>query len=211
MANLRNEGIYTPPSPEGTLMFPGFGGGINWGGVAVDQANHVLAVNVMRLPMWVSLTPRSDASRAANPMGTPYSMSRGALISPSGTPCNKPPWGTLAAVDLETAEVLWEVPFGTIGRLADVPGSAEWGSLNLGGPMITAGGLLFIGAAMDEAIRAYDIETGEELWKAELPAGGNATPMTYESAGKQYVVIVAGGHSRLGTELGDHVVAFALP
>jgi quinoprotein glucose dehydrogenase len=211
MASLRNEGIYTPPSPEGTLMFPGFGGGINWGGVAVDQANHVLAVNVMRLPMWVSLTPRSDAARASHPMDTPYSMSRGALISPSGTPCSEPPWGTLAAVDLESAEVLWEVPFGTIGRLADVPGSAEWGSLNLGGPMITAGGLLFIGAAMDEAIRAYDIETGEELWKAELPAGGNATPMTYESAGKQYVVIVAGGHSRLGTELGDHVVAFALP
>jgi quinoprotein glucose dehydrogenase len=211
MAGLRNEGVYTPPSTEGTLMYPGFGGGINWGGVAVDPASHVLVVNVMRLPMWVSLTPRSDAEQGQRPMDTPYRMNRAALISPSGTPCNKPPWGTLAAVDLESAQVLWEVPFGTIGRLAEAEGSSEWGSLNLGGPIITAGGLVFIGAAMDEAIRAYDIETGEELWKADLPAGGNATPMTYEIGGKQYVAIVAGGHSRLGTELGDHVVAFALP
>jgi quinoprotein glucose dehydrogenase len=114
----------------------------------------------------------------------------------------------LVAVNLVSGEIEWEIPFGEISR--EVPESENWGSPSFGGPMITAGGLIFIAAAMDDFIRAFDIETGEEVWKASLPAGGQATPMTYEVAGKQYIVIAAGGHGNLGTTLGDYVVAFAL-
>jgi quinoprotein glucose dehydrogenase len=138
-------------------------------------------------------------------------MHRETLVSPSGAPCNPPPWGALAAVDAATGEVLWEVPLGTIDRMAMIPKSNEWGSPNLGGSIVTAGGLIFIAAAMDTYLRAFDVETGKELWKGMLPASAQATPMTYRVAGKQYVVIAAGGHGKLGTKMGDHVVAFALP
>jgi quinoprotein glucose dehydrogenase len=105
----------------------------------------------------------------------------------------------------------WEVPLGTIPQLAAVPGSAQWGSANLGGSVVTGGGLVFIAAAMDNFLRAFDVETGRELAKWELPAGGQATPMTYRSkSGKQFVVICAGGHGKMGTKMGDYVIAFAL-
>jgi quinoprotein glucose dehydrogenase len=126
-------------------------------------------------------------------------------------PCTQPPWGTLVAVDMANGEVRWEVPLGAMPELADIPGSAKWGSINLGGSIVTAGGLVFIGAARDSFLRAFNVENGEELWKGELPAGGQATPMTYEAGGKQYVIIAAGGHGRLPTKRGDHIVAFALP
>jgi quinoprotein glucose dehydrogenase len=202
--------IFTPPSLEGTLMFPGFAGGVNWGSVAIDRERKILVTNVFRMAMWVRLHPRAPGSTGGNQRGTPYTMTRAPLLSPTGLPCNKPPWGTLVAVNLVSGEIEWEIPFGGIPDLVEVPGSENWGSPSFGGPMITAGGLIFIAAAMDDFIRAFDIETGEEVWKASLPAGGQATPMTYEVAGKQYIVIAAGGHGNLGTTLGDYVVAFAL-
>jgi quinoprotein glucose dehydrogenase len=224
---LRFEGIFTPPSlGEGTLVFPSNVGGVNWGGVSYDSGRGLLIAQTNRIPLFVRLIPRTeyDALRstdAANRMtgefgrqrGTPYAMYREFLRTPSGMFCNPPPWGTLTAVDLAAGKTRWEVPLGTMPQLAAVPGSAQWGSVNLGGSVVTAGGLVFIAAAMDNFLRAFDVETGKELAKWELPAGGQATPMTYRAGkkGKQYVVICAGGHGKMGTKIGDYVVAFALP
>jgi quinoprotein glucose dehydrogenase len=137
----------------------------------------------------------------------------GGFMSDIDIPCTKPPWGELVAVDLASGEVVWRVPLGTIRDIAPLPLPVKWGTPNLGGPIITGGGLVFIGAAMDNYLRAFDLETGEELWKGRLPAGGQATPMTYRVSadGKQYVVIAAGGHGGLETTPGDYVVAYALP
>lgn len=219
LATLRNEGIFTPPSLEGTLLYPGLLGGTNWGAAAAHEGKQILVTTIKRFPMWVRLLPREryDAATRTEGVeftgqrGTPYGMSRAPLLSPSGLPCTPPPWGTLIAVSLESGSILWEVPLGVIPQLADHPEAAAWGSVSLGGPIVTAGGLVFIGAAMDDHIRAFDIDTGREVWKAPLPAGGQATPMTYLVNGKQYVVIAAGGHGALGTTPGDYVVAFALP
>jgi quinoprotein glucose dehydrogenase len=221
MAPMRNEGIFTPPSLQGSIVFPSFVGGVNWGGVAVDARGGTVVLALNRLGAWVRLIPRADfraAAQAATPgteftaqSGTPFGMARGYLRAPSGVPCTPPPWSTLVALDLATGKLRWEVPLGRVPALAAAPGSERWGSIALGGPIATAGGLVFVGAAMDDALRAFDIETGAELWRGELPAGGQATPMTYAVGGKQYVVIAAGGHGGLGTTLGDHVVAFALP
>ena len=219
---LRSEGIFTPPSVQGTIIFPGNAGGTNWGSVAFDPQRGLLLVNASRLAHVVTLIPRErfNAARAASPnveisrqTGTPYAMRREALLSPWGLQCNPPPWGTLAAVEPATGRIRWEVPLGTLRDLAPVPIGLKWGTPNMGGPIVTAGGLVFIGAAMDDYLRAFHVETGEELWKGRLPAGGQATPMTYRlhENGKQYVVIAAGGHNRMGTKLGDYLVAFALP
>src|SRR5262249_9582621 len=134
--------------------------------------------------------------------GTPYAMYREPFLGPSGAPCTPPPWGALTAGDMNTAQIKWEVPLGSIQQLALLRKEAtEWGSLNLGGSIVTAGGLVFIAASMDTYLRAFDIETGREVWKAELPASGQATPMTYLGKdGKQYIVIAAGGHGKLGTK-----------
>ena len=206
---FRHEGMYTPPSLQGMLMYPGYAGGVNWGGGAIDQKSKTLVVNILRIAFWVKLSKRIT-SRRGNQRGTPYTMSRAAMVAPSGRLCNKPPWGTLVSVDLEAGEIDWEVPLGMNPELSEIPGAADWGSLSFGGPIITAGGLVFIAAARDDVIRAFDIDTGKEIWKAELPAGGQATPMTYEVDGRQYLVIAAGGHGNLGTTIGDSVVAFAL-
>ena len=222
--SLRSEGIFTPPSTEGTIMFPGNGGGVNWGGTAYDAKHNLLIAATNRLPTAVKLIPRDEFNRLVQAgetnrfkgefgrqTGTPYVMYREPLLSPSGTPCNPPPWGALTAVDLSTGDIKWEVPLGTISRLSMFPKFTEWGSINLGGGIVTAGGLVFIAAAMDTDFRAFDVETGKELWKAQLPASAQATPMTFGKNGKQYVVICAGGHGKLGTKMGDSVVAFALP
>jgi quinoprotein glucose dehydrogenase len=226
IAALRNDGLFTPPSLQGTFVYPGDAGGMNWSGVSYDQKRGLLITNTNRLPRAVTLIPRKDltseriAKLRANPLveiapqtGTPYLMKREFIIKslPRFVPCTSPPWGTLVAVDMANGQVRWEVPLGTMPELADIPESAKWGSINLGGSIVTAGGLVFIGAARDSFLRAFNVENGEELWKGELPAGGQATPMTYEAGGKQYVVIAAGGHGRLPTKRGDHVVAFALP
>jgi quinoprotein glucose dehydrogenase len=207
---LRNDGMFTPPSLDGTLMFPGFAGGVNWGGMAWDRGRNLLIVGIIRLPMWVRLHARENA-QSGNQLGTPYRMTRAPLLSPQSVPCSKPPWSTLTAIDLVTGDIRWERPFGQVPTLKDVPGSGEWGSIHFGGSLVTQTGLVFIAAAQDQVLRAFDVETGDEVWKAELPAGGQATPMTYEFGGRQYVVIAAGGHGNLGTTLGDYVVAYALP
>jgi quinoprotein glucose dehydrogenase len=209
LAALRNEGLFTPPSLGGTLLYPSFAGGMNWGGVAFDPGRRQVVVNTLRFPFWVRLARRAEPDRS-NQRGTPYTMTRAPFVSPRGLPCTRPPWGTLVAVDLDSGVVRWEVPLGRMPPLANLPGSETWGSLNFGGPVVTAGGLVFIGAASDDYLRAFDAETGHELWKGALPAGGQATPMTYLLDGRQYVVIAAGGHTGAGTTFGDYVVAFAL-
>jgi quinoprotein glucose dehydrogenase len=138
-------------------------------------------------------------------------MRRELLTSPLGLPCNPPPWGELVAVDLVSGEIAWHVPLGTTRDLLPVPIAMNLGTPSLGAPAITESGVVFIGAAMDNYLRAFDLETGEELWKGRLPAGGQATPMLYEIAGKPYVLIAAGGHARAGTKLGDSLIAFSLP
>ncbi|UCC81929.1 MAG: pyrroloquinoline quinone-dependent dehydrogenase [Gemmatimonadota bacterium] len=224
MKALRYEGIFTPPSLEGSLEYPSMIGGANWGGVAMDLERRILLVNLNRFASWVRLIPRDqweEARRAADAegqftaqQGTPYGMNReGGLVGPGDIPCTPPPWGKLVAVNLDEGSVRWDVPLGTIRDMAPLPLPIGWGTPNLGGPIVTAAGLVFIGAAMDNYLRAFDVETGEELWKGRLPAGGQATPMTYRIRpdGRQYVVIAAGGHGNLGTTLGDYLVAFALP
>jgi quinoprotein glucose dehydrogenase len=135
------------------------------------------------------------------------------LVGPLDVPCTPPPWGKLVAIDIDAGELRWDVPLGTTRDIAPIPVSIGWGTPNLGGPIVTGSGLVFVGAAMDDYLRAFDIETGEELWKGRLPAGAQATPMTYRlrPAGKQYVVVAAGGHGGLETTPGDYLVAFALP
>ena len=222
MARLRSEGLFTPPSLEGTIVFPGFVGGVNWGSVSHDPARGLVIVPTNRLPFVVRLIPRDrfPAERAAGggvgefatQAGTPYGMFREVLLSPQGAPCSAPPWGALAAVDLGTGDVRWEVPLGISPEVASQPAAREWGSVNLGGALVTAGGLVFIAAARDTSLRAFDVETGRVLWTGALPASAQATPMTYRTAsGKQLVVIAAGGHSGLRSRMGDYVVAFELP
>jgi quinoprotein glucose dehydrogenase len=222
MSGLRNEGIFTPPSEQGTLVIPSNIGGAHWGGVAVDERRQVAVIPVNRIAAMVQLLPRgpydSGAARSEgfeyNPMrGTPYWMRRRFLLGPSGLPCTPPPFGSLVAVDLRTGGILWNVPLGEMSRdlpaalRAQYPGGL--GSVHLGGPVVTAGGIVFIGATLDRALRAFDIETGRELWRADLPAGARATPMTYVAGGRQFVVIAAGGGGLFGE--GDAVLAFALP
>lgn len=225
LAAYRNDGVFTPPSLKGTVVYPGDVGGMNWSGMSFDPQHSLLITNTNRLPRIVTLIPREKLTNdeiskmRGNPMvelarqeGTPYFMKREIVIRlPLLVPCTQPPWGTLVAVDLKTGDVRWEVPLGEMPELADRPDAAKWGSLNLGGSIVTAGGLVFIGAARDNYLRAFNVETGAEMWKGELPAGGQATPMTYQAGGKQFVVIAAGGHGRLPSKRGDHVVAFALP
>lgn len=217
----RSEGIFTPPSEQGTIMFPGYAGGSNWGSVAVDKERQIVIANTMQAPFLVQLIKREDLasvyesgdypnSEFARQTGTPYGMRREILQSFLGVPCTAPPWGSLSAVDLESGEILWKVPLGTTEDIAPWPFTDIQGAPNLGGPLVTASGLAFIGAAADNYLRIFDVKTGEELRKLRLPAGGQATPMTYRYQGKQYVVIAAGGHGNLGTTKGDYLVAFSL-
>jgi quinoprotein glucose dehydrogenase len=218
IAASRSEGIFTPPTVRGTIIFPGLVGGINWGSMAYDPARHVLFANTNRVPFWLRLIPRDKLANAAAAArtagvrsefaaqaGTPYGMERAPLLAPTGRPCNAPPWGTVVAVDLFSGNKRWDVPLGSLA-----PGVAT-GTPNLGGPIATAGGLVFTASAMDNHFRAFDADTGRELWAFALPAGGQATPMTYDVDGRQYLVIAVGGHGKLGTTLGDYVLAFALP
>jgi quinoprotein glucose dehydrogenase len=216
---LRNEGIYTPPALEGTLVVPGNAGGINWGGVAVDEASQRLVVNVQDLPWMVSLVPRDAPppplvryGELAPMEGTPYRLRRELVVSPLGVPCTPPPWGELLAVDLASGEIAWRTPLGTLRDAAPIPlPPLTVGVPNLGGPLATASGLVFIGAAFDRYLRAFDAATGEELWRARLPAGPQATPMSYRArdGGRQFVVVAATGYGR-GMPPGDAIVAFAL-
>jgi quinoprotein glucose dehydrogenase len=218
LTKLRNQDIFTPPSIQGTLEMPGYLGGVTWSGYAFDPTNHLLVVNVNNLAARVRLIPRdkvkddTEDGELGRQVGTPYAMVRRFLQSPSDLPCNPPPWGTLVAVDLEQGAIRWRVPLGSMQNFGGSHGAIPDGSISLGGPIVTASGLVFIAGTTDPHLRAFDIESGKELWSTELPASGNATPMTYEMNGKQYVVIAAGGHQRIPEEKqGDAIVAFALP
>ena len=206
--DLRNDGVFTPPSLHGTLVLPGNVGGMNWSGSAFDAERHVLVVNANILPAKVRIIPRAefdDHSRRtengdyATQAGAPYGMFRAFLQGPSHLPCHRAPWSLLTAIDLDAGTIKWQVPLGTL-------------SVSLGGPIVTAAGLVFIGGTIDPFLRAVDVETGREVWKGALPASGHATPMTYQTGGRQFIVIAAGGHAKITEErLGDALVAFALP
>ena len=222
-ATLRNDGAFTPPSLEGTLQIPSNIGGAHWGGVAIDPTRQVAVVPVNRTAAIAQLIPREQFDREearretsrlgyeyATMRGTPYVMRRRLFMTERQMFCSPPPFGALVAVDLTTGAHKWNVPLGSLRGVApDAP--LEWGSPNLGGAITTSTGLIFIGAALDTSLHAYDIETGRELWKGELPASARATPMTYRvrENGRQFVVIAAGGSDVFGT--GDAIVAFALP
>jgi quinoprotein glucose dehydrogenase len=227
VAGLRNEGIYTPPSLEGTLVLPSNVGGAHWGGLAYDPVRQIAVVPVNRVAAEVQIIPadkldHGEMEREISRLGyqytrmhgTPYVMRRRILRGPSGLPCTPPPFGTLVGVSLATGKKVWEVPLGSLRSLVppekrdSIP--ADWGSLSLGGPIVTAGGLAFTAGTLDNAIHAFDVETGKELWKGELPVAGKATPMTYRlsESGRQYVVVAAGGGDVFGA--GDYIVAFAL-
>lgn len=217
LRKLRNEGIFTPPSVQGTLAVPGNLGGMNWSGYAFDPQRSLLIVNTNNFIARVRLIPRAKVNSDREDgiygaqRGTPYGMLRRFLQSPSDLPCGAPPWGTLIAVDMEKGTIRWRVPLGSMQNFGGAHGAVPPGSISLGGPITTEGGLVFIAGTPDSHIRAFNVETGEELWNAVLPAAGNATPMTYNANGRQYLVIAAGGHQTISEEsLGDAIVAFAL-
>jgi quinoprotein glucose dehydrogenase len=214
--------IYTPPSELGTIFSPSSGGGPNWGGGAYDPASHIMIVPSNRVPMVVKLVRREtvkleqhQAIETGGTMtfanaGSPYVVQIDPLLSSLGAPCSAPPWAALTAVDLVQRKVIWEVPLGSIEKLAPIPIPYEIGTPGAGGPLATAGGLVFIGYTLDDKLRAFDLHSGKVLWKTELPAAGTAVPVTYEVAGEQYIVIAAGGHSMYGSTMGDAVVAYKL-
>jgi len=222
ISKLRAGTIFTPPSLQGTLVLPGNVGGMNWGGMAFDPTRNLLVLPSSHIAAEVRLIPRADfesleSSRGrsidgdwefARQTGTPYGMMRRFLVSPKRIPCTPPPWGTLLAIDTTSGDKKWEVPLGNIP--AGLP--EKFGSFSLGGPIATAGGLIFIAGTLDSNIYAFDIETGKELWRGPLPTSARATPMTFEGPdGKQYLIICAGGHGIPGLgPLGDYVIAFAL-
>ena len=219
LAGLRNDGPFTPPSFEGSLLLPSNVGGAHWGGVAFDPSMQIAVVPTNTIAAVAKIIPRVglDSARKAGPSrigsefapmrGTPYGMYRELLILPNLSPCTPPPFGALVGVDMRRGTIVWRAPLGAMpGR------SAELGSVNLGGAITTAGGLTFIGAAIDRTFRAFETRTGRELWSATLPASGKATPMTYGAgrAGRQFVAISAGGDGG-AFGMSDALVVFALP
>ena len=218
---LRNDGLFTPPSLRGSIVMPGMLGGLNWSGAAFDDGRGLLIANANVLPAKAQLLPRASfddpAQRRedgdyARQAGTPYGLFHRFMQAPSGMPCVRPPWGVLAAVDLASGTIRWTVPLGSMAGFGGGP-NVPPGSISLGGPIVTAAGLVFIAGTVDPYLRAFDVSTGRELWRGELPTSGHATPITYRTArGRQYVVVAAGGHAKISEEqVGDALVAFALP
>lgn len=223
---LRYEGTFTPPSLQGTLVFPGNLGIFEWGGLAVDTDRQIAVANPIALPFVSRLIPRGPGNPiepvagqrgsgtevgVQSQYGVPYGVTLNPFLSPFGLPCKQPAWGYIAAIDLKTNQIVWQKRIGTVRDSAPLPLPFKMGMPMLGGPIVTAGGVAFIAATADYYLRAFDVNTGAQLWEARLPAGGQATPMTYSVNGKQYVVIAAGGHGSFGTKLGDYVIAYALP
>lgn len=222
LEGLDARGLFTPPSLEGTIIFPGNVGGVNWGSGAYEPERGLLIVASDRLSTIVKLIPQDKLGEevqkarqnrfemeVGRQRGTPYAMMREHLRAPSGLPCNPPPFGELIAVDLASGKKKWSVPLGSI----PLPnGKSIPGGLAMGGPIVTGGGLIFVAATTSEQkLRAFDVDSGRELWAGDLPASAQATPMTFSIGGKQYVVICAGGHGKAGSKMGDSVIAFALP
>jgi quinoprotein glucose dehydrogenase len=226
IAPLRNEGVFTPPSTEGTLLMPARIGGANWGRVAIDPSRQIAIVAVNRIAEMVQLIPREgfDLARARaaeqtrlgddfeyNMMrGTPYVLRRRLLLAPSKLPCTPPPFGALVAIDLKTGQKKWDVPLGSMTSVVSPDVAAQtrpdWGSVNLGGAIAT-GGVVFVGGTLDRRLHAYDVETGRELWTGELPASAKATPAFYRlESGAEYIAVAVGGGGAWGA--GDYVIAF---
>ena len=219
---LDYEGQYTPPSLDGTIVYPGNFGTFNWGGVAVDPNRDILFAMPVYLAFEVKQVRRQDelsrvVTEEGEPIfnenfGAPYAAEMGPFYSPLSLPCQRPPWGYIAAVDLTTGETVYRRVNGTVRDLSPIPLPFKMGVPGIGGPIITAGGVAFLSGTLDYYVRAYNLQTGEEIWRARLPAGGQATPSTYMGEdGRQYLVVVAGGHGSTGTKAGDSIIAYALP
>ncbi|MCW5712609.1 glucose/quinate/shikimate family membrane-bound PQQ-dependent dehydrogenase [Shinella sp.] len=220
--SLKYEGRYTPPSLQGTLVYPGNFGTFNWGSVAVDPERQVMFGMPTYLAFTSRLVPRdqippkgqdekgSEQGLNRNE-GAPYGVFMGPFLGPLGIPCQAPPWGYVAGANLATGEIAYKHKNGTVMDMTPLPLPFKVGVPGIGGPIITKGGVAFLGAAVDDYLRAYDLTSGRQLWEARLPAGGQATPMTYTVGDKQYVLIVAGGHGSVGTKPGDYVIAYTLP
>ena len=224
--SARHGDLFTPPSTDGWLMYPSTAGGPNWGGGAFDPTRNLIVTSVSKVGLWLRLMPASEVapsaefdSAAGAPMGPPaiiqgtdYAIVQRVFLSPMFNPCTPPPWSSLVAVDIARGEIAWDVTLGTIEHMAPIPIPLKWGSPLAGGPIITAGGLVFIGATADHKLRAFDIDTGDEIWSIETPSAAHATPMTYEVDGRQFVVIASGGHLFINArDIDDWLVAYALP
>lgn len=217
---LNYEGRYTPPSTQGTLVYPGNFGTFNWGSLAVDPENGVMFGMPTYLAFTSKLIPKDSLGDVETNKGeqgvnanegADYAVEMGPFLSPLGVPCQQPPWGTIAAANLSTGEIAYQRKNGTVQDLSPLPLKFELGVPGIGGPIITKGGVAFLSAATENNFRAYDLKTGDVLWNQRIPAGGQATPMTYlNSKGEQMVVLVAGGHGSVGTEIGDYVIAYKL-
>lgn len=231
------DGIYTPPTSDRRwIQYPGYNGGSDWGGVAVDPKRGWIIANYNDMPNYNRLVPREEANErgwfphgdpraeaggaegAGDPQaGVPYAIdvNAGWRMKSTGMLCKQPPYGGIRAIDIRTGQTVWDRPLGTARKNGPfgIPSMLpiDIGTPNNGGSVVTAGGLIFIAAATDDLIRAIDIETGETVWSEVLPAGGQAGPMVYEQDGRQYLVLMAGGHHFMETPAGDHVIAWALP
>ena len=239
LKSIVNHGIFTPPSLSSTLLYPGSLGGANWGSAAFDPATATMYVHTdsfsyilrqntrftalvdgvrrrlaLALPSLFSEKPQvgansgihtPDGGEITAQEGTPYKLYRLSFTAPSGLPCAPQPFGAVVAINLNTGEKRWSTPLGTM-----VAGE-QTGTIGMGGPLVTAGGLVFIGASSDSVLRALDSATGRIVWTAPLPAPASATPMSFALNGTQYVVVAAGGHGMTGTAQSDAIVAFALP
>jgi quinoprotein glucose dehydrogenase len=222
--SLRYDGIFTPPSLQGTLVYPGNLGIFEWGGIAVDPERQIAIANPINMPFVSRLIPRgrnnpakpdrehpSGSEIGVQPMyGTPYGVELSPFLSHLRLPCLRPPWGLMTGIDLKTQKVVWQHRNGTIRDSGPLPLAIPMGVPSLGGPIVTAGGVAFATGTLDYYIRAYDVDDGREIWKSRLPAGAQSTPMTYAVNGRQYVVTAAGGHGSFGTKGGDYVIAYAL-
>jgi len=230
-SNRYDGNSFTPPTTTGSIVWPGNIGVFNWGSIAVDPVNHWMIATPQYLPYIYRLVPRPEGdlnkrmfstagaageSRPGNEnLGGPYAVQIAHMRSALGVPCNTPPWGVRVGVNLADGTTAWKYRNGTVAgqQIAGIkfPIPFEMGMLAHGGTLTTAGGVAFTGAALDDIIRGYDMQTGKTLWKMALPAGGQATPMTYRGEdGKQYIVIAAGGHGSLKTTAGDSVIAYTL-
>lgn len=218
---LDYQGRYTPPSTRGAIVYPGNFGTFNWGGVAIDPVRQVVVANPVYLAFIVQLIPREDDTTSYvsqeepgfnENFGAPFAAMMRPFWSPIGLPCQAPPWGYVAAADIRTGEIVWQHRNGTVRDLSPIPLPFKMGVPSIGGPIVTAGGVAFHSGTLDYYVRAFDVTNGRELWRQRLPAGGQATPSTYLGAdGRQYLVVVAGGHGSTGTKAGDSIIAYALP
>ena len=214
MEKLVTGPIYTPFSTKGSVAYPSVIGGNNWGAPAADPERQIMVTNTHHIAMILTLIPRDQCTDDVNfpQRGSPYCATLRPFLSRFGAPCTKPPWGTLSAVDLSSGDLQWQVPLGTLKHQgAPWPLSLRKGGAQMGGPIVTATGLIFIAASADRRMRAFDIADGKELWAHEMPTSGNSVPMSYTSGGRQFVVVAAGGHFTSPSPPGDYVIAYALP